>query len=122
METVKDERAPVDQLAIVEKYEKFINYMYPVAQNIPRKHGRVRDMFLQAMLEQVHLFIVGGKSNQVSRLYAADAGLAHLRFWLRFMSHSQRRIITPKQHRVASTHLAETGKMLGTWIGKRRKG
>ena len=28
-----------DQLAIVQKYEVFLNYFYPIAQNIPRKHG-----------------------------------------------------------------------------------
>jgi|GEM_PF-2216915 len=51
METIKDENAPIEQLAIVEKYEKFINYMYPVAQNVPRKHGCARELFLRAMLD-----------------------------------------------------------------------
>ncbi|HEU0074005.1 MAG TPA: diversity-generating retroelement protein Avd [Dehalococcoidia bacterium] len=122
MGIVKDEFASNEQLAIVERYEQFINYMYPIAQSTPRQHGRARDMFLQAMLGQVDFFITAGKSNQISRLYAADAGLAHLRFWLRFMAHPGRRLITPKQHRAALAQLAEVGKMLGAWIGKRRKG
>jgi hypothetical protein len=32
------------QLAIVQKYERFINYFYPVAQNIPKAHGVLREM------------------------------------------------------------------------------
>jgi len=119
---MKDEHASVEQLAIVEKYERFINYAYPIAQNAPRRHGRARDMFLTAMLGQVQLFIEAGKSNQVSKLYIADAGLAHLRFWLRFLVHPSRKIITPKQHRHALSILAECGQMLGAWIAGKRKG
>lgn len=29
-------------MAIVEKYEQFISYFYPVLQNVPRKHGVAR--------------------------------------------------------------------------------
>jgi hypothetical protein len=67
----RDETASAKQLAIVEKFEAFINYAYPIAQNIPRKHGIARDAFLTAMFSQVDLFIVAGKSGQASRLYAA---------------------------------------------------
>ena len=72
-------------MAISEKYERVIAYLYPIAQSIPRKHGVVRDMFLQCLLGQPDLFFQAGKSNQVSRIYAADAGLAQLRFWMRFL-------------------------------------
>ena len=71
------------QLAIVEKYETVISYLYPIAQNMPRSHSTARDMFLACLLDQARLFIEAGKSNQISRLYIADAGLATLRFWLR---------------------------------------
>ena len=112
---------PSDHLAIVEKYEIFLHYVYPIAQSMPRKHGVVRDMFLRAALGQVDLFILAGKSNQISRLYAADAGLANLRFWLRFVSHY--RIITPHQHEVALRHVSEVGQMLGAWIkGAKHRG
>jgi len=111
------------QLAIIEKFEGFINYMYPIAQNVPRAHGIARDAFLTAMFAQVDLFIVAGKSNQPSRLYSADAGMAGLRFWLRFMANPGRRLISLHQHRVAATLLAEVGKMLGAWIkGMRGRG
>ena len=56
-----------EQMAIVEKYETVISYLYPIAQSLPRKHGVVRDMFLQCLLGQVQLFVEAGKSNQVSR-------------------------------------------------------
>lgn len=47
MDPVKDAAPCYDQMAIVEKYEKVIAYLYPIAQSIPRKHGVARDMFLQ---------------------------------------------------------------------------
>ncbi len=104
------------QLAIVEKYEDFLNYIYPIALNIPRKHAGLRDLFLAAALDQVRLFVEAGKSSHASKLYSADAGLALLRFHLRFMADKRRRIISLEQHRTSSVHLAETGKMLGAWI------
>ena len=75
-----------DQMAIVEKYERVIAYLYPIAQSIPRKHGVARQMFLECLLGQPDLIIQAGKSNQVSKIYIADAGLAHLRFWMRFLN------------------------------------
>ena len=119
---VKDEWSAQAQLAVVERYEQFVAYLYPIVQNMPRKHGVARDMVLRTMLSQVELFIAAGKSAQPSRLYSADANLAYLRFWLRFLSDPRRRIITPAQHRTALTMLAEVGKMTGAWIrtSKRR--
>lgn len=109
-----------DQMVIVEKYETFLNYIYPIAQNIPRVHGVAKKMFLENLLGQVKLFIVAGRSSQISRLYEADAGLANLRYWLRFMSDKSRHIITLHQHQVAEIMLAEVGKILGTWIEHKR--
>jgi len=80
--------------------------------------GQFGELFLTALLEQARLFIEAGKSSQISKLYAADAGLAWLRFQLRFLSHPSRRLITPKNHKVASQHLAEVGRLLGAWILK----
>ena len=105
-----------NDLIIIEKYEKFLNYMYPIAQNIPRKHGIAKEMFIHSLLEQVKLFSIAGKSNQISKLYICDAGLQELRFWLRFMEDPNRKIITPKQHQVSSLQLEEVGKILGKWI------
>lgn len=116
MEAHKEQIRSTDQMAIVERYETFISYTYPIAQNIPRKHLVAKDMYLQSLLGQVDLFIQGGKSNQISKLYLADAGLANLRFWLRFLSSKDIKAMTPHQHQVAQVHLAEVGSMLGGWI------
>lgn len=114
METVTKE--PIKQLAIVEKYETVVNYLYPIFQATPRKHGVARDLMLRALFEQVDLFTAAGKSNQSSRLYSADANLALLRFWLRFAADPKRKIITAHQHRHAQALIAEVGAMLGAWI------
>ena len=121
MEPIKEESACYDQMAIVEKYEKVISYLYPIAQNLPRKHGVARDMFLAVLFGQTQLFISAGKSNQISKVYAADAGLATLRFWLRFLLAI--RGLTPHQLQTSQVLVAEVGKMVGSWIiGLKRKG
>lgn len=123
MQPIKEDLVSYNQMAVVEKYEAIISYLYPIAQNMPRKHGVARDMFLQCLLGQAQLFIEAGKSNQVSRLYIADAGLSNLRFWLRFLHSAPVRSITSHQVEVALVLIAEVGKMTGTWIGRmKRKG
>lgn len=110
-------------MLIVEKYESVISYLYPIAQSLPRKHGVAREKFLVCLLGQVELFIVAGKSNQVSKLFAADAGLAMLRFWLRFLSGDRVGHMTPHQVETAQVLIAEVGAVLGKWISKaNRKG
>ena len=116
METFSDEFTSQRQLAIVERFEGFINYMYPIALNIRRTHYVARDLLIASMFEQVSMFSQAGKSSQVSKLYLADAGLANLRYMVRFLSDSKRKLISQHQAEVASIHLAETGSMLGAWI------
>lgn len=115
-EPIQDEVISLRQMAIVERYEEFVNYVYPIALNIPRLHTVVKDRFLDAVFLQAELFYQAGKSGQISRLYQADAGLASLRFYLRVMADRTRKLITQHQHQVASVHLAEVGRMLGAWI------
>lgn len=114
-----EELACYDQLAIVEKYERIIAYLYPIAQSIPRKHGVARDLFLHCLMGQADLFFQAGKSNQISRIYAADAGLAHLRFWMRFL-HGQR-CMSHHQLLTAQALAAEVGGMVNAWIKRRKK-
>ena len=40
---VRDEVATYEAMAIVEKYECFVEYLYPILQNTPRKHAIARD-------------------------------------------------------------------------------
>jgi hypothetical protein len=116
MEPVKEGFRNYDQMLIVEKYERVIAYLYPIAQNLPRKHGVARDMFLQSLFGQVDLFVKAGKSNQISRCYEADAGLANLRFWLRFLADAKLRGMTKHQQETAQSLIAECGGILNKWI------
>lgn len=116
-------RASTQGLAITQRYMVFVNYVYPMTINWSGKHRVFRDTLLESMFEQVKLFHEASKSNQSSRLYLADAGLASLREYLRFAaSNSVKHLISRHQHEVAEIHLAETGAMLGAWINKSQKG
>jgi hypothetical protein len=92
MEVLIDEMSSHRQLAIIERFDGFVNYIYPIAINIRQAHHVVKDRLIEAMFEQVSLFQQAGKSSQISKLYLADAGLAHLRFLLRFLTNEHRRL------------------------------
>ncbi len=117
---VRDENSATDALAIVEKYEAFVTYLYPILQNSPRRHGVLRDTVLAALFSPIGGLYHAAKSRQVSRLYVVDAEFATLRAFLRFLSQSGIRIITPKQHEVSLALLAEPGRMLNAWQRKLR--
>jgi len=121
MEPEKEVAQCYEQMNIVEKYETVIAYLYPIAQNIPRKNGVAKAMFIECLLEQVKLIVEAGKSGQISRLYVADAGLSQLRFWLRFLVSKQVRGITPHQVETAQVLIAEVGRLLGAWIVKQKR-
>ena len=121
MQPEKEVTQCYEQMNIVEKYETVIAYLYPIAQNIPRKHGVAKAMFIECLLEQVKLIVEAGKSGQISRLYVADAGLSQLRFWLRFLMSKQVRSITPHQDETAQVLIAEVGRLLGAWIVKQKR-
>lgn len=118
MDPIKDATTCYDQMAIVEKYERVISYLYPIAQSMNRKHAVAREMFLNSMLGVPDLLFQAGKSNQISKIYAADAALAQVRFWLRFL-HSIKSM-TPKQMQVAQVLIAEVGAMIGAWVKRRQ--
>lgn len=105
-----------EQLAIVKKFDELANYLYPILQNAPRRQGVLRDKLLNALFTQVELFIQAGKSGHKSKLYACDAGLANLRYLMRFATHSSRRLMSERQHRTAMVKVSECGAMLNAWI------
>ena len=107
---------PHRALSIVERYEGALNYLYPILLNVSHKHRVLRDETLRVMLAQIGLFNDAAKSNQVSRLHIADAGLATIRGFLRLLADPSRKLLSRRQYEVASVHLAETGAMLGGWI------
>ena len=111
---MRDQNGSARDLAIVEKYEATVTYLYPILQTFPRKHGCLRDRMIDLVFEMVGLLYQAAKSKQASRLYAADAHLATLRYWLRFACGLK--LLSHRQHQVALRHVAETGAMLGVWI------
>lgn len=108
----------MNNLIIIEKYEEFVNYVYPVVQNIDRKHGYVKQKFIDTIFQQVDIFYKAIKSNQKSRLYEADGNLATIRFYLRFLANEKRKLISKKQQQVCEKKLAEVGSILNSWINK----
>jgi hypothetical protein len=119
-EQVKDKQASSDQMLIIEKHEQVIAYLYPIVQRTPRKHSIVRDKMLACLFDQADHTLQAGKSGHVSKLYAADANLAMLRFYVRFYREGIKHI-TIKQECHALALIAEVGALLGAWI-KRKKG
>ncbi len=85
-------------LIIIEKYEEFVNYIYPILQNVERKHGLVKEKAIGVIFDQVDLFYKCVKSQSKSKLYDADANLATIRFYLRFLAYDKRRLLSLKQH------------------------
>jgi hypothetical protein len=114
----RDETSASDALAIVEKYESFVTYLYPILQNSPRRHGVLRDAVIAALFTPVGSLYHAAKSKQLSRLHAVDAEFATLRAFLRFLSQDGVKIVTPKQHEIALALIAEPGRMLNAWQKK----
>lgn len=117
---IHEENSNRDELYLIQKYEHFIEYFYPIAQNIPSRHGVFKEKTLSLIFEFVDLVYDAGKTNQVSKLYLVDSCLSKLRFRVRFMSNAKRKHLTRQQQRVCQSHLAESGRILGTWIKKHK--
>lgn len=112
----RDEFVHPQDLAIVEKYRAALDYIYKLLPGFPRKHAELRTeitRLLKGIVNQLHH---AAKSRQPSRLYAIDADLATLRFWLRFVADPALKIISHHQCAVAMRLLKEVGSMLGQWI------
>lgn len=118
---VAEVNTPRSTLAIVEKYEAAVKYLYPLLINMSRKHRVLRDSLLHALFDQYRLFYEAAKSRQISKTYIADAGLAHIKGILRFMADPSTKIISRRQYEIASVILAETGAMIGGWIRHAQK-
>ena len=69
MEPEKEVTQCYEQMNIVEKYETVIAYLYPIAQNIPRKHGVAKAMFIECLRKRS---VVGAKRKIKRYLTAND--------------------------------------------------
>lgn len=123
MEVIKDQTNSYDQMLIVDKFEIVIDYLYPIAQSIPKRHGVYKEALLHCFVEQLKLFHLAGKTGQISKLNDADSGLAYLRNLLRLLSKPYVRAMTIHQVQTAQVLIAEVGKIMGAWVVKvKRKG
>ena len=107
------------QMLIVEKYEKLINYLYPILQSIPRTHGVAKNLVLTDLLIVPSMMMIAGKAGQVSKLYLIDAQLATVRYWMRFLV--VRKCMTKHQEQTAQALMSEVGSILGSWISSKKK-
>ncbi|MGL4193181.1 MAG: diversity-generating retroelement protein Avd [Vibrio sp.] len=118
MNQYRDAVISSEQMQIIKKFDDAVNYLYPIMQSAPRNQGVLRDKILNALFEQVEMFITAGKSKQKSKLYMCDAGLSNLRYLIRFATHPTRKLLSKRQHQVALVKLSECGAMLNAWIKK----
>lgn len=109
-----------ENLVLIEKYNRFVGYIYNPVINSNRKHKIARDALIAAISEQYRLIHYAVKSNQKSRIYDADAGLSYIRSLMRLMLHRKedRRALTIKQVTVAEALLSEVGAMINSMLRK----
>jgi hypothetical protein len=64
-------------LYMVEKYERVIDYLYPLAQTVPRKHGTFRELLIR------QLFLVAEHLNDaLARLPASVSATTGAAGWI----------------------------------------
>lgn len=108
-------------LAIIARYDGGVNYLYPLVNNISHKHRAIKDAMLSAMFEQYRLFHEAAKSNQVSKIYLADAGLAHIKELLRFMADpARKRSVTSAKRKIARYRKSGDKQALGRFVSSWR--
>lgn len=108
-----------ENLIIIEKFEAFMNYIYPVAQDISRRDGYAKQKFINLLFETVENIYKALKTNQQkAKLYEIDANLSSIRYYMRFFSSKPRKLISAHQQEVAEIRLSEVGKILNSWIKK----
>jgi hypothetical protein len=115
---VKDHNTSTDALKIVQKYEDFVSYLYPILQRSPRIHGVLRDVVIAALFEPIGELYQAAKTGHVSKLYMVDAQFATLRSFLRFLANESIKIVSPRQHEFALGLLGQAGGMLNAWQKK----
>lgn len=113
-----DDKQKEQMLLIAERYRNFVEYIYPALLNINNKHRDLKTYVINLVLTQRELLYKAIKTTQKSKMYEADAGLAAIRAQIRFLSDSNRKLLSKRKARSATITLSETGKMLNEWIAK----
>ena len=109
-------------LVIVQKFEDFLQYIYPKVQKIDRTHGYMKQKFINLLFEEVECLYKAVKTNQISKLYEADGNLAAIRFYLRFFSNKEQKLLSLHQTEYSGILIAEVGKILNSMIKKKANG
>lgn len=116
---VRDEGMGNDQLLIVSKYLEFFRWMYPKIRATDNKHSVLRNEFICILVKQIELFNDAAKTDQASKLYLCDSGLSSIRSLTRLF-HNLLKRLTNKQITFALEMLNEIGRILGSWIKKKK--
>lgn len=131
MQPIKEERTCYDQLAIVEKYNKCLYYLYNILQNFPSHHRVLRDVVLSHLFSVTPHFNLAAKTGLIRKLYDADAALADVRNDLEVMSKilwnkndkgSVRTLLAANQREHCEAMLYAVGGMLNAWIRHKNEG
>lgn len=104
------------ELLIITKYNEYFMYLYPMVVNLSNRHRVLRDHMVSEMVSQYTQLHLAVKTNQLSKYYLADTGLATLREYMRILSSPNLKLMSLKQYGLASAKLTEVGKLLGSRI------
>ena len=127
-------------LVLIEKYDKFLHYIYPHLQEIPRKHGILKEKIILLVFHQAELIyrVVKTKPINKTKLYELDAGLATIRHHLRFLADTRnvtiildnetkkkirkdgKFLLDNKRHNTSSILMAEVGRIIGAIVKDNR--
>lgn len=108
-----------EMLRIVSVYDGFVNYLEPITHTMPRRYSRLRDALLEILWRVPEQLYTAAMSDQVSHVHKADAMLATLRWFMRHMTHHERKMLTPHQQEVAESKLGEVGGMIHAWLERK---
>ena len=77
---------PRAAMAVVMRFDGFVNYLYPMLTNTNRVHRVLRDTAIAAVFEQYRLFHAAGDTHGRQKFLAA---------WLGHASHADRNFCRP---------------------------
>jgi len=114
---IEPTNVPEEHLLLAAKFEKFHNYIYPILQNIPRKHGMHRNLMIQLVDEFVAAIFEAAEANQPSKVKSLSGKLSNIRYKLRFTRRFNMNF-SIHQLEVSQSLLSEVGKIIGSWKKK----
>lgn len=102
-------------LEVIELYEQAFTVIYRRVQSYPRWHGRLRDTTLDRVCAFAGHLYTASKTNQISKIYDADARLAEIRYLLRVAAHNDIKAINADQLQAIQNLLYPVGARLHEW-------